>query len=177
MMDAFDHVWLTAFSLLLLALVFVNYLIIRSIRDKPLGNQSIFDQALQDTFAVMTFYGSYACLICLLARFQSFREFVYNCQTLLTTLSCIYSFAFTCLCSIGGCLCIVRIISIANLSLLEETIGERKVRLISCAITLGSGTLIPLVYVIHEDINTGTPIALLTAHMAETGKHGGYFLA
>ena len=138
--------------------------------DDIMGNQSIFDLSIKDTFLTTKCYGSFACLVCIFARFASFRQLLSKSPILTTILCSIYSFAFTCICVNAGCLCIVRILCIIKMNYIEETIGEFKIRLISSTFTLTMGVTVTTIFVLGGDINTGTPVALLTMHVIPTGK-------
>jgi hypothetical protein len=52
-MDTDDVVWLIAFLILLFAINFVNYLGILSLKEKPLGQQSLFDSLSQVSFTTV----------------------------------------------------------------------------------------------------------------------------
>lgn len=168
--DFVDFAWLCCFVHILLSLNVINYLIVNSIRDKPLGRQSVFDLASKDTFFALKFNGSVECLLCILARFATFRDILEENPILLTSLCSIYSFAFVCLCINAGFLCIIRILCIVNMTLIEETLGEFRIRLISSVLTLISGLTVASLFVVFGDVNTGSPIALLTMQIVHPGK-------
>ncbi len=170
-MELEDFAWIAAFLLLFFCLNSINYLIVSSIKEKPLGQQSVFDIAIKDTFLTSKLFGSYACLICVFARFERFRQLLTEIPILATFLSFAYSFAFICLCVNAGCLCIIRILCIVKLSFVEETVGEFRVRLISITSTLILGITVPTIYVICDEVNTGYSIALLTMHIVPPGKN------
>ncbi len=49
-MENSDLIWLLAFLILLIIINIIHHLIDKSLREKPLGSQSIYDSAIQDTF-------------------------------------------------------------------------------------------------------------------------------
>ena len=169
-MEITDFIWISSFFLLLLSLNVINYLIVSSIRAKPLGKQSLFDLSIRDTFLTTKFYGSFACLVCIFARFASFRQLLAGNPILTTILCSIYSFAFTCICVNAGCLCIVRILCILKMNYIEEKIGEFRVRLISITFTVTVGVTVTSIFFFAGEIKTGTPVALLTMHTVPAGK-------
>jgi len=56
------------------------------------------------------------------------------------------------------------------MNFIEETIGEYKIRLISTTFTLTVGVTVTSIFILSGDINTGTPVALLTMQTIPTGK-------
>ncbi len=57
-MDQTDILWIAIFSLLLTASNSIYLIIKSSLRDQPMGFQSIHDQALADNFLVGNLFGS-----------------------------------------------------------------------------------------------------------------------
>jgi hypothetical protein len=169
-MNLIDFIWIFSFFLIFLSLHVTNHLIVSSISAKPLGKQSLFDLSIKDTFFTTKIYGSLACLVCIFARFDSFRLLLSKNLILTTVLCSIYSFSFTCMCVNAGCLCIVRILCIVKINYIEEKIGEFKIRLISSTFTLIAGVTVTCLFVICGEVNTGTPVALLTLHVIPSGK-------
>lgn len=164
-----DLIWISGFLFLLITLNVINKLIVRSIFNKPLGRQTIFDLLSQDTLFAMKFYGSFACLICIFARFNWFIKLLSDNPILLTVFCSIYSFAFVCLCVNASCLCIVRIMYIIKMSFVE-IIGDFCIHLLSSTFTLFVGVTVLTILVIFEDINTESPVALLTRHIVPPGE-------
>jgi hypothetical protein len=165
-----DFFWFCCFVLMLLSLNLINHFIVKSIRDKPLGKQSVFDLASKDTFLALKFNGSVGCLVCIFARFDCLRQIFLETPILVTILCSIYSFAFICLCISAGCLCIIRILCIVKMTIVEDVLGEFKIRFISSFVTLISGVSFTGLFVIFGDVNTGSPMALLTMHVVQPGK-------
>ena len=166
-----DFIWLCCFVIILVSLNVINYFIVSSIRDKPLGRQSAFDLLSKDTFFALKCNGSVGCLICIFARFDSFRQILSENPILVTCFCSVYSFTFICLCISAGCICIIRILCIVNMNLVEETLGEFRIRLISSVLTVFSGVTVTCIFVIFGDVETGSPIALLTMHVVQPGKN------
>jgi hypothetical protein len=117
----------------------------------------------------MKLYGSFACLICIFARFNCFKKLLFDKPNLVTVFCSIYCFSFVCLCISAGCLCITRILCIKNMSFVE-TIGEYRIRLILSTFTIFVGIIVTSIFVIVEDINSGTPLALLNFHVVPPGE-------
>ena len=168
-MEAIDLVWVTAFAFLLIVLHLLNYLIVGSLRCKALGSQSIFDLALQDTFFVVKCYGTMACTFCILGRFVWFRILLTNTEILLIIFCSVYVFGLICLCVNGACICIIQTLCVKNMTLVSETIGECRVRLISAAVTFFCGFFASLTCIIGEDIESGSQITLLTSESLPSG--------
>ena len=60
-MEVSDVIWTLAFSVLILVIHFIYYVMVESLKDKPPGVQTIYDQALQDTFLIANIYASCIC--------------------------------------------------------------------------------------------------------------------
>ena len=69
-MELKDLCWLVAFLMLLSLINLLYFLMVKSLREKPLGVQTIFDQALQDTFFIGNFFSSWMCLANISTRFE-----------------------------------------------------------------------------------------------------------
>ena len=161
-METIDLFWLLAFVLLFLASNLILHLIVTSLKEKPLGCQSIYDVALQDTFFIMKYYGSFICLMQSFTSIPQFRSFFSGNDIVLTLACSIYSFGYTSLCISTGCLCLIRICCLINLSFVEEAVGEYLVRLISAIISVGTAFVVVFTLFINEQINSGSFASLLT---------------
>ena len=60
-MDLSDISWLVAFSVLLMVINFLYIIMVKSLKEKPLGVQTIYDQTLQDSFFIGTVFASWIC--------------------------------------------------------------------------------------------------------------------
>ena len=107
-MDVENILWISLFLCQLMASNTVHYLIGKSIQEKPLGFQSIYDSALQDTFLVMRYFGSYLAILLVLSRFEFVQHLFQENVFLLTLATFGYSFGFTCQCISAGCVCNIR---------------------------------------------------------------------
>jgi hypothetical protein len=169
-METLDTMWVAAFTMLLFVILLLNNLIVNSLNAKPLGKQTLFDSAIKDAFCAMKFYGTVVCLICILARFDRIRNIFTENNFLLTIACSIYSFGFTCLVVSISLLCIIRTVSILCLTFLEETVGEKKVRLIANTLVITTGIFAVFIYNATGEINSGTPFTLITFQTAHTGR-------
>ncbi len=169
-MEVVDLVWVTVFVILLIVLHLLNYLIVSSLRGKALGSQSIVDLVIQDTFFVVKCYGTMACMFCILGRFICFRILLTNTRILLIIFCSVYVFGLICLCVNAGCFCIIRTLCVKNMTLISETIGECRVRMISAMVTFFCGFFASLTCIIGEDIESGSQITLLTSALKPSGK-------
>ncbi len=169
-METLDTMWVAAFTMLLFVIILLNNLIVNSLNAKPLGKQTLFDSAIKDAFGAMKFYGTVVCLICILARFDWIRNIFTENNFLLTIACSIYSFGFTCLVVSISCLCIIRTVSILSLTFIEETVGETKVRLIANTLAIITGIFAVFIYNATGEINSGTPVALITFQTAHSGR-------
>ena len=67
-MKQLDQVWFLAFSLLLILLNLLHSLVIRRLRKKPFGLQTVFDSSLRDSFILGSLNGSVICFVDLVTR-------------------------------------------------------------------------------------------------------------
>jgi hypothetical protein len=61
-------------------------------------------------------------------------------------------------------------VSILSLTFIEVTVGETKVRLIANTLVITTGIFAVFVYNATGEINSGTPVALITFQMAHSGR-------
>jgi hypothetical protein len=171
-MDVGDIVWVLVFGLLLMVLHLINFLIVSSLKGKSLGSQSIVDLVALDTFVILKCYGTITCLMCIFGRFASIQTVLTNSRFLLTIGCSIYMCGLICLSVNAGCVCIIRTLCICNMTFISETISECRVKQISVLMTFFCGLLVSLICIMNEDIESGTPLVLLTNKL----KHPGEFL-
>ena len=169
-MESFDIIWQTSFFVLLIVIYLINYLVVKSLEEKPPGSQSLFDISIQDTFFVMKCYGSISCTVCFLGRISRIQNLMNYSQFLLTLGCGIYSFGLISMFVSAGCLCIIRTLCIFQMTFLAETVGEWRVRLISGAMTFSLGFLSALVFIVFDDVVSGSPVTLLTNELNPSGK-------
>ena len=120
--------WILLFIFLLLCINFTTSLIIKCLLEKPLGRQSIFDSSVRDTLMIMRWYGSLASVMCIMGRSEDLRNLFLEYSVVLAAASLLFTFSLVLLCVHVGCLCIIRILCIAKLSFMEDTIGELRIR-------------------------------------------------
>ncbi len=169
-MELNDFIWLVAFSFLFFALNLIQYLMVNSLKDKPLGSQSIYDSAMRDQIFGTKVYGSYVCLMYMAARFEEVRYLFVTNKTVLTAACTLYYFGFSTMCVKTAGLCIVRVLCIFKMTYLEESVGEFKLRLVTSAFSLTVGFVASLILVLREEINSGSFKTLLTAQASKSGK-------
>ncbi len=165
-----DLFWLLAFIFIFLVLNLIQFLVANSLKDKPLGSQSIFDVAQQNTFFVMQCYGSFVCLMHSLASTSKIRSILLENHSLLTLACSLNTFGFTSLSISAVCLCTTRVLCLINLSFIEETVGELRVQLISAFVTICSASSVTFVLFINEETNSGSLVAMLTSKPNSPGK-------
>lgn len=77
-MEVNDIIWMVAYLNLILVIHFLYYVMVASLKDKPPGVQTIYDQALQDTFLIANIYASSICYGIIVSRYESiYRENVH----------------------------------------------------------------------------------------------------
>ena len=104
-MEAINVFWIFVFISLLTLIHLIHHLIVKSLKEKPLGNQSIFDSAIMDTFFVMKCYGTMVCSMSSLGSFESFRKFLIDSPSLLSIGCVAYAFGLISLCVNAGHKC------------------------------------------------------------------------
>ncbi len=168
-MNLNDICWILAFTLLLFIINIVHHLICQSIKEKPLGCQSIYDSAMHDTFLVMRCYSTFICSMYILSRFSLLKETFADNDILMTVICSFYSFGFICQCVNVGCVCIIRILCLVQMTFMDETLGEFKVRFISMTITLTTGFGAALAFFLAGESNSGSLFTIMTDQIRPTG--------
>lgn len=169
-MEVGDIVCIIVFGLLLIVLHLINYLIVSSLKRKALGSQSIVDLVALDTFFILKCYGTLICSMCILGRFAYFQTVLTNSRLLLTIGCSMYMFGLICLSTNAGCTCIIRTLCVQNMTFISETISDFRVRQISALITFSCGFFVSLICIISENVQSGTPLLLLTSELKHPGK-------
>ena len=128
-MELVNFIWLLSFVLLLLVINILIDAIIRSLEEKPLGQQSEFDAAISDTCRILRLYGTMVmvCLVAITGTLETCRNFLTENRILLSVFCVMYGFSLISLCDNAGCVCLVRIVCIGRMIFIDETIGESKV--------------------------------------------------
>ena len=166
-MDVFGF---TSFLTVLFVFNFLLHLIVQSLKEKPLGRQSIYDLAIQDYFFVWRCYGSYIFILYTLTRVHFIQNLLNENSILLTTVCTFYSFSFTTLCISAGCVCIIRTLCLFKMVFMDETIGEMQVRILSAFVSLFSGFVVALLLLYHRETNTGSFKTMITGQVTKSGK-------
>lgn len=169
-MESIDIVWSAAFLLLTLIINVIHVYLRCYIRDKPMGMKSLHDSVFKDTIILTQMCSSTFCLVAVLSRFESVRYMFGQIPLLLTAVCVVYVFAFISVGVNNGCICIVRILCIFNMTFMEEDLGERLVRILTVGSTMVASGIACIIFFVNDDINSGTPMSLLTNSSVPTGE-------
>ena len=168
-MDNSDIFWVTAFLVLIFAISFLHIHMRCYVRDKPTGMKSLHDTIFKDTISLTQMSGSIFCAVAIMSRFELVRLFFNEFPLLRSAVCALYIFAFV---SVGvnhSCICIVRILCIINMTFMEESLGERLTRMLTVGATLVTSGTACLIFFLIQDIDSGTPMSLLTNSSIPTG--------
>jgi hypothetical protein len=171
MMETTDFVCLVAFAFLFLILNFLLFLIRSYITNKSPGTQSLYDIVTGDTFLFAHFSGSTFTLIAIFSRFDWIVKLSSESELFVTVVCSLYCLAFISVCVHSGCLCIVRILCLANLSFVEDVIGETRTRVSIAGLTVVLAIAACVAQILSGDINSGTAFAFLTRQAVATGTN------
>ena len=81
-----------------------------------------------------------------------------------------YSFGFTCQCVNAGCVCVIRILCLAKMSFMDETIGEFRVRMVSLAISVTTGFAVSITFFLAGESNAGSLFTIMTGQARPSGR-------
>ena len=70
-----------------------------------------------------------------------------------------------------SCVCIIRILCLAKMTLMEDTIGEVRVRSISLIITFSAGFLAPFSFFLAGESISGSFPSIFTSREVASGKN------
>ncbi len=158
-MEAKDLLWLLLFTLLVFLSNCLCFLVVKSLKNKALGKQSIYDQVVQDTFLVGTFFCSWVSLIVIVTRFTWCRTLITDSDLLLTLVCSMTVFIRMALFFFTACLCIIPILCIFHMTFFEETIGESQIRKIYFTVTLLVGVFVLFALFTYYKIISGLLLA------------------
>ena len=162
--------WIPFFAFLMFCVNFTSTLIIKCIKEKSLGTQSIFDSSVRDTLVLMRWYGSLASILCMLSRSEYIRNLLLEHEVILALASILFTFSLILLCVHAGCLCHIRILWLTKMAFLEETIGEPMIRTMSLLVSTLSALAGTIVIFLSNNELTGSAVTVLTEKVILTGK-------
>ena len=99
------------------------------------GSQTLFDVQHKVNAIASNVCGSWICCINIFTRFQFFNTLLKDYWFLAPTVDCLKTFFMMYFCAASCCLCFVRIGCILNLTLMEEKLGEKLIKKISCSVS------------------------------------------
>ena len=174
-MDAVNSAWMITFSVLFLVINSVYNLMESYIRDKPLGSKSLHDAVFKDMLVVTQICGSTLCSVAVLSRIEPFCQVLKDYPIVLTSFCALYISAFMSACLIVGCLGIVKVFCIVNMTFMEESVGETRTRVLVIGAIVGFDAVACILFMIQDDIRSGTPMTLLTNTSVPTGNSNSSF--
>ena len=180
-METTDLICLIGFTFLFSTLNLLMFLIRSYIRNKAPGTQSLYDIVTGDSFLFVHFSGSTFTLIAIFSRFDFVVKLASDSKLFVTVVCSLYCLAFISVCVHSGCLCILRIVCLANLSFVEDVIGENRTRVSITGLSIFLAVAACVAQVLSGDINSGTAFAFLTRKAVTTGNsikpcHNKFFL-
>ena len=171
-MENIDFIWLLAFTTELILGNTSFYMLLVCLKNKPILEQSIYDQVLVDSFLAGNLYGTWICMVVIATRFEIVRFIIHEYPLFTTTISSVTTFGRVaisiCLC----CLCLVRILYIYDMNFIEETLGAQLVRKITFSLAVLAGIFALTVLIINNEVVSGF-LVLYTGQETEIiGKNG-----
>ena len=161
--------WIIIFSLLLISSLVMHYFMVSFISDKPPGSTTIFDLVVKDTLRFSGCGVTVFCLIDIVSRFEWVRNICRDYPTLLIIPCVLYVHSFASVCIHMGTICTIRVFCILNLTFMEDAVGEDLIRVLAIVFTLFWSIGICTLFIVIDDIYSGTPMTLFTHHVLPTG--------
>ncbi len=123
-MNLINFVWLLAFSFLLVC-ISILYLIMRNyLSNIPSGSQSLYHNLARNTLSFHQITGTIYCITAISSRFDFVSDFLSLNMVVNVSVSILYEFSYITSSISLGCLAIIRLLCLVNISLMEETVGE-----------------------------------------------------
>ena len=146
-------------------------LIIRGyIVSQPQGNQALIVLLMKDIDLGIQFHSTTHCILGLLSRFEMVNESVAEYKVLAAFIGCFTELINTTAQVHLGSVCLTRIIWLKYTTFMEETIGEKIIRLTLFTFSLFMGTLNCITLTVSGDIFNGMVYNMLINRVAESGK-------
>ena len=170
-MDVSDAFWISGFIVAMFLVNLLHPLIFKYIDSKSLGSQSIFNLITRDHFQTARFTGNVYCIFAILSKLNESFDFL--AENSWPTLICctVYEFAFSTVCLNIGHTCFVRIFCLINMTFVEISVGETRLRTFVALTTLVVGIGVVSAEIYSGDISTGISFNLLTGNQTTTGKN------
>lgn len=168
--SSIDIIWIGIFGFLLIGTIVIHYFMVCCISDKAPGSKTLFDNVLKDMFWFTGSGGSLFCVIDIASRLVWVRDLCKDYPILLIIPCVLYVYAFVSVCIQMGTICIIRILCILNLTFMEETVGETLVRIVAIGFTFFGTGAVCIVYIMIDDMFSGTAMTLFTHHILPTGQ-------
>lgn len=154
-MENIDLFWLFAFTIQLFVHNLSYHLMSISLKSKPLVKQSIYDQALLDAFLAGDCYGSWNCIVVIASRFSIVRFLILEYPFILTVICSATTLVRVITGVMYCCVCFIRILYLYDMNFVEETLGEKFVRITSLCISLSSALVVLVVSYIKDEMVSG----------------------
>jgi len=141
-MNLMNFVWLLVFSFLLLCISILYPLMRHYLSNIPSGSQSLYHNLARNTLSFHQMTGTIYCVSVITSRFDFILDFVSSNLVVIVSICIIYEFAYITSSISLGCLAIIRLLCLLNISFMEETVGEFASRLIHGTVSSLIGTFI-----------------------------------
>ena len=170
-MEYNNIIWLIALVILLIAVNILFNSVIMYIRNKPLGHETIYDVVFTDNLRLIQISISTGICIEILSRFENLRSFpIYN--NYIVFVCCLLVFnAFLSFNVFSSLVCIVRIICLIKMDFIENSVGEKIVRIIISGITISLCTGSSIIVIEKGEMNSGPFHSLLSGENLQSGNY------
>ena len=170
-MDLLSVIWIFAFSFLLTSLSILYSLIRRYLDDYPEGSKSIYHVVARITIFIFQTTGSVYCILAIVSKLNYLLDILNSDIIGPLSVTLLYEFSFFSSCISLGCIILIRLMCLINITFMEETIGEFGIILIHFSTTFICGVVLCGILVLTGDILTVTAHNLMTRNAVPMGNN------
>ena len=162
--------WFLAFLLSLITSNSLCLVVKGYISSQPAGNLSLFVLMVKDIFTGIQFHSSTHCLLGMVSRLELVTATVADHRAVAVVVGTFAELVNTTTLVHLGSFCVVRILCLKYISFMEETLGERVIRLSLFCISFAAAGANCAALIASGDILNGTVYNMMTNTVSVSGK-------
>lgn len=165
-----NEIWIVLFIINIIIIYWLHHSVIRLVKDKPLGLQTLVDSSSIDGLRTMWLTGTTYSFVAILSRIDLLQDVFQSHDVLLVSVCALYQFTFFSVSLIVALVCILRSLCLLNMAFIEEKIGERNVKIIQGGLTFMISLILLIIEIFSGDIKTGTSYSMVVRQWVPPGN-------
>ena len=164
-----EVVWFLAFLISLVASNCLCSIIKGFISSLPAGDLSLFVHMMNDLYTGIHFHTSIHCILGMVSRFEPVTAAVAGSNAAAVVIGSLIELMNTSMLVHLGLLCIIRILCLKYISFMEETLGEKIIRITLLSLSFAAAVINCTALIVSGDILSGTVYNVMTNTVSVSG--------